>query len=284
MRHMKGAALKRPRGSIQDAAEALQANFSPDQEDQMTGSDVGASPDDPITANQDTDASASVTAGDAQANSGQPDMGAMWQEHYRALHYHYADQLAKYAAAIMPKKPDPQLLVTDPASYAAQLASYEDLTAKRDQIVQEVIQISSQNEAAELEARKAWAQAEHQRLLSVFPEWGDDNQRPDILAAFEETGRHLGYPDHALAQADSTDILALKKAHEWRKKSAQWDALQQGKTAAIKAAKTSRKSAVPGTSQPHGAAKSRKLNESLGQLRQTGDVRSAAAAMNALFR
>ncbi|MFT8450992.1 MAG: hypothetical protein ABF675_02120 [Zymomonas mobilis] len=283
MTNIKGAALKRPRRSIQEAAEALQANLAPDQDDPMAGNNADMPPSDQASDDQNNMGATAVGNGANQGN-GQPDMSAAWQEHCRALHYHYADQLAKYAEAITPKKPDPQLLVSDPASYAAQLASYEDLTAKRDQIVQEVIQISRQNEMAELAARRAWAQGEHQRLISLLPEWGDDNQRPAILAAFEETGRHLGYPDHVLAEADSNDIMALKKAHEWRRKSEKWDALQQGKAAAIKSAKTSRKTAVPGTSQPYGAAKSRKLNESLGQLRETGDVRSAAAAMNALFK
>ncbi|MCA1955271.1 hypothetical protein [Zymomonas sp.] len=284
MTNIKGAVLKRPRRSIQDAAEALQANLAPDQDDPMAGNNADMPPSDQASDDQENMGAAAMAGDTGQNNQGHRDMSAAWQEHCRALHYHYADQLAKYAEAITPKKPDPQLLVSDPASYAAQLASYEDLTAKRDQIVQEVIQISRQNEMAELAARQAWAQGEHQRLMSIFPEWADDNQRPAILAAFEETGRHLGYPDHVLAAADSNDIMALKKAHEWRRKSEKWDALQQGKTAAIKSAKISRKTAVPGTSQPYGAAKSRKLNESLGQLRKSGDVRSAAAAMNALFK
>lgn len=283
MTNIKGAALRRPRGSIQDAAEALQANFPSDQENPMAGNNMDGPSSDPSDNNQNNGTSAADGNGAVQA-AAQPDMSVAWQEHCRALHYHYADQLAKYAEAITPKKPDPQLLVSDPASYAAQLANYEDLTAKRDQIVQEVIQISRQNEMAELAARRAWAQGEHQRLISLLPEWGDDNQRPAVLAAFEETGRHLGYPDHVLAEADSNDIMALKKAHEWRKKSEKWDALQQGKIEAIKSAKTSRKTAVPGTSQPQAATKSRKLHETLGQLRENGDVRSAAAAMTALFK
>ncbi|AEI37721.1 MAG: hypothetical protein ABF461_04335 [Zymomonas mobilis subsp. pomaceae] len=279
MTNIKQASGKGSQGSILEAARALN-NFSPDLEGDQSSSasdnGIDSLPDNSVDTGGNNTATQSVPLSSTDSTKPQGDYGA--------LHRHYADQLAKYAEAITPKKPDPNLLVSNPALYAAQLTQYEDLTAKRDQIVQEAIQAASQAESVELARRVSWAKAEHQRLITMMPEWNDNHQRATMVAAFEETGRHLGYNDHSLAHADATDILALKKAHEWRGKAAQWDALQQGKSAAIKAAKTSGKTAQPGTAQPQGASQTRKLHETMGMLRQKGDVHSAAAAMNALFR
>jgi hypothetical protein len=56
-----------------------------------------------------------------------------------------------------------------------------------------------------------------------------------------------------MAQAGSTDILALKKAAEWKAKALQLDALNAKKMAAVRSAKGLPKMARPGVTQGKGA-------------------------------
>lgn len=168
------------------------------------------------------------------------------------LHQESATKYDALASAIMPQKPDQRLLYSDDPShhnaYHRQMAAYEGQMAQ----LQQLQQLSAQHQQAAQSAQEQSQQAERamdaQRLREQLPEWFDSAST--IQADLQSIGKELGYPDELMAEASSTDIMALKKALDWKAKAEKFDAMNKSlndkKMEAVRAAKGLPKMAKPG--------------------------------------
>lgn len=192
---------------------------------------------------------------------------------------HFAQQLMQVASAYAPQPPSEDLIEQNPTAYLQAKARYEARLAQHNQFVQQVVSIDGQASEALQAQERQWAEQEQRKLAATLPEWNDPAQREALVASLTQIGAELGYSPELMHQAGADDILALKKASEWKAKAAKYDAIQARKMQGVRAAKT----AKPGTAQAKGAAKARTEQEARSRLRQSGDIKDAVAALQARF-
>ena len=172
---------------------------------------------------------------------------AVAQAQLAAIQQQYATELEVYAKAFMPVKPDRSLLANDPASYAQQAAIYEEMSAQYESIMQQVYQARGQAQEFQVQASQQDITAEQALLKAQWPEILDPAKQAELWTGLVETGGELGFTQENLGNSSASEMLALKKAGEWRAKAAKWDAFQSSKMAKIRAAKDLPKVATPGT-------------------------------------
>ena len=108
-----------------------------------------------------------------------------------------------------------------------------------------------------------------------------------MRAELQSIGADLGYPVELMAEASSTDILALKKAAEWKAKADQFDKLNKDKMAAVRAAKALPKMGQPGTTQTKGQqsrAGAAKVSDAIAQFNRDRSPEAAAALLGSRSR
>jgi hypothetical protein len=186
----------------------------------------------------------------------------------------------------MPAQPDQRLLYTgdpdDVLTYQRQDAAYRAATAQQQQLQQEVARAQQQASEARGQAEQAEIAVDRQRLQEQLPEWFDPSAGPKLRDELQSIGAELGYPAELMAQAGSTDILALKKAAEWKAKAEKFDALNAKKMEAVRAAKGLPKMARPGVTQGKGAqaaTAAARRDEALESFAQTRSGDAAAALL-----
>lgn len=192
---------------------------------------------------------------------------------------HYADQLNQYTRAIEPQRPDYSLLATDPQAYAQQAAAYEAATAQRNELAQHAEQASRQAQALQQQQMKAASEEFHSTLTQAWGEkWSDPKQRETTIAELTPIAEALGYAPEVQSEANATDLLALRVAADWKAKADKWDKAIASNMEKVRGAKLTPKTQTPGVAQPKGSEQRRGFNDSMTQLKRTGDVRDAAAA------
>ncbi len=200
------------------------------------------------------------------------------------LHRTYAEEMAQYAQAFEPQRPDYGLLATDPQAYAQQAAMYEQAMAQRAEFSQRAQAAHRQAEAIQHQQERQAAQEFHQTLTEAWgDEWTDQGKRQALVARLEPIALELGYGDR-IGDADALDHIALRKAADWKDKAAKWDQLQASRMENVRAAKLKPRVQTPGAAPQKGAAKAQGFNDSMSRLRKSGDVRDAAAAFGNLSR
>lgn len=164
----------------------------------------------------------------------------------------YAEQLEHYASLMSPQRPSPALLQQDPvrfyqmqAEYEAAVAQHSDMQRRAEQSRAQALELERQAEA-EIVAR------DNHLLATEIPDWVDPAKRYALLTDLEKVGAELGYPQELMTAANAHDILALRKAAEWRSKAAKYDALQGTKMAKVRAAKALPKVSKPGVAPSNG--------------------------------
>lgn len=158
----------------------------------------------------------------------------------------YADELAIYANAFQPQRPDPSLLATNPALYAQEQAYYEQALAQHQQLMQQVQSVRQNADGLDAETQQALTAREAQALKQAFPEWFDPAQGPELHKTLTDVALELGYSPEIIPEATAADILAIRKAHDWKVKAEKWDAFQARKMQNVRAAKALPKVAKPG--------------------------------------
>jgi hypothetical protein len=162
------------------------------------------------------------------------------------LHTQAAAQLQHFEQQLAVPPPNPDLLVEDPELYVQQEKAYRYYAAQRA----EAQQLSQQAAQRAQQAQQQIADLESQRtgavLAEKFPEYLDPENGPKLREELGSIAIELGYPAEQLANVDATDILAMKKAREWRAKAAKWDAIQSRKMEGVRAAKKLPRIAKPG--------------------------------------
>ena len=163
-------------------------------------------------------------------------------------HEDYAKRLDVYARAIIPQRPDQRLLYTgvqdDIVQYHRQQAAYEGASAQLQELQQQIAHSEQAANAAREQSQQAERSMDAQRLREQLPEWFDGSST--IQTELQSIGQELGYPDELMRQASSTDILALKKAMDWKAKADKYDKAIGKQMETVRAAKGLPKMAKPG--------------------------------------
>lgn len=169
----------------------------------------------------------------------------------------YAQRLQVYAQQMLPAEPDIRLLYSDDQNmvlqYQRQKASYDVALAQHQQMQHEVANAQAQANAARDEAQRASLAEEAQRLAEQLPEWADPSARTNLLTSLQEVGAELGYPAELMAEAGATDILALKKAMDWRKDAMKYRQLMSKRMETVRSAKSLPTMTRPGSGNVRGA-------------------------------
>ena len=165
---------------------------------------------------------------------------------------HYATELEQYASLLAPQAPDPLLLQQDPVAFYQLQAQYEQAKVQHQSMVQRSAQAREEAAWREQQAEAAQLQADMAILEQAIPEWSDISKRQELLTDVVRIGADLGYSDEVMRMASAQDIIALKKASEWKAKAARFDALQKTKMEKVRAAKSLPKVVKPGVAPTRG--------------------------------
>jgi hypothetical protein len=152
------------------------------------------------------------------------------------------EQLQHYVQMFEVPQPDLSLLNSNDennrALYFQQEAQYRYAAAQRSQAQQQAESARQQAEAIEAHERNELAARELAQLQEQVTEWSDPSERANLLARLETIGAELGYSPELMQQAGAQDIIALKRASEWKAKASKYDQLMQKRMVDVRAAKT----------------------------------------------
>lgn len=200
----------------------------------------------------------------------------------------HAIALSTYAQQFQPKQPDPNLLYTgnpdDVLLYQRQDAAYRAGASQQQQLQQAIAQAQQQARAAREQAEQVDTQVETQRLQEQLPEWFDPSAGPKLKADLQSIGAELGYPAELMANANATDIIALKKAFEWKAKAERFDRIMSKQMEKVRSAKAVPKMARPGATPGKGQVNARAESNRDQALQSFGQSRSGEAAAALLLQ
>lgn len=157
-----------------------------------------------------------------------------------------AQELQQYASLLTPERPDPAMLSYDPQGFYQAQSKYEAAVAQRTQAQQQAAIYEDQARQQQMAIEQAETQAEVAHLRSQFPEWYDPTSGPSLQQELTTIAKELGYSETHVSQARAADILAMRKASEWKAKADRWDAANKTKMEGVRAAKALPKVAKPG--------------------------------------
>jgi hypothetical protein len=149
----------------------------------------------------------------------------------------YAQHFQQLAEQIAPQRPNPALLQHDPMAFYAQQAAYEESVAQQRHLQQRSLEYAQQAQAREAQAEQAFNADQHRIIVENFPEYADPTSGPKLRAELSSVAKEMGYTDELIAQARAADILAMRKAAEWKAKADQLDRLNRTKMEKVRAAK-----------------------------------------------
>lgn len=164
----------------------------------------------------------------------------------------YASEIEFYATRVMPKMPDPSIAETDPIAYLQLNARYQAELQQYQQMMGQAQAAREQAEQRDKEIAAQYYQADLAYLAQQIPEWSDEAKRHALLTDVANVGVELGYPQDLLSEASAQDVLALRKAAEWKAKAIKYDALQKTKMEKVRGAKSLPKVVKPGVAPTRG--------------------------------
>lgn len=166
------------------------------------------------------------------------------------MYANHEQQLRTYAAMIIPQAPDKRLLYSghqdDVNQYHRQAAIYQEALDQQQALHQEIARAQEAQRAAVEQSQRDAIAADAQRLREELPEWFDKETGPALQQSLRAIGSELGYTPELMNEASSNDILALKKAADWKAKAEKYDELIGKKMETVRAAKGLPKMAKPG--------------------------------------
>jgi len=166
-----------------------------------------------------------------------------------------AEELEWFAQQLNVSEPDPALIATNPALYAQQKRAYDHYSAQRDLAQQKRAEALQQAQQYQAVLQQQEAEEFHQRLSTELPEFLDPSSGPKIKADLTATAKDLGFSDEDIFRANAPQILALKRATDWKAKAAKYDALMAKKMERVRAGKSAlRPVSKPGAAKSPGAA------------------------------
>jgi hypothetical protein len=194
----------------------------------------------------------------------------------------HAAALTVYAQQFQANPPDQSLLYTgnpdDVLVYHRQDAAYRAAAAQQHQLQQAVAQAQQQALEVRSQANSQDLAVDAERLKEQLPEWFDTSSGPKLKQELQSIGSELGYPVELMAEASSVDILALKKAADWKAKADKFDKLVSKRMETVRAAKGLPKMARPGATPGRGAQAAQASSRRTDALQSFGETRSGSAA------
>ena len=160
----------------------------------------------------------------------------------------------------------------------------EEYLTKRDDFreAQSKVQKLQQTHAREAEKQQAeqqqqfqnWAQAEHQKLVSILPDWGDPVKQKAIAGELREFAFTKGFAEEELAQLfDHRSILILMQAKAWE------DDQKKVKTVKSKKIKNKPKVTRSGKGVQKSDSDKSKRTAKMKRLQETGHYRDAVGLL-----
>jgi hypothetical protein len=176
-----------------------------------------------------------------QASQTEQRIQAQAREALQTITSNHAAQLEQYAKMFEVPQPDLRLLNSqNPADrdlYFQQEAQYRAAAAHRETANRQALEARQHAEALKQHERQV-AQQEFAKVLSEsIPEWSDPSARANGIAELAPIATELGYSAEVQSEANATDILALRKAFNWKAKADKYDALMKQKMVPVRAAK-----------------------------------------------
>lgn len=153
-----------------------------------------------------------------------------------------AQQYASLLNQLSPlQEPDERLLHTgnpqDHLTYQQQEAAYRRGVAQRQQLQRVMEGEATEAQRIRGQQEQQAVQAEVERLKQELPEWFDPEQGANLQRDLGAIATELGYPAELLPEANTADILALRKSAEWKAGYDKWKAYQKSKMAGVRSAK-----------------------------------------------
>lgn len=164
----------------------------------------------------------------------------------------YASEIEFYASRIAPQPPSPELAGTDPVLFIQLNAQYQAEMHQHNSMMQQAEYARAQAGERERMIAAEQYQADLAILAQQIPEWTDEAKRHELLTSVASVGAELGYSPETLTEANAQDVLALRKAAEWKAKAIKYDALQSSKMEKVRGAKTLPKVTRPGVAPTRG--------------------------------
>ena len=160
----------------------------------------------------------------------------------------------------------------------------EEYLTKRDDFreAQNSVQKLKQTHAQEAEKQQAeqqhqfqnWAQTEHQKLVSILPDWGDPVKQKAIAGELREFAFTKGFAEEELAQLfDHRSILILMQAKAWE------DDQKKVKTVKSKKIKNKPKVIKSGKGVQKSDSEKSKRTANMKRLRETGHHKDAVTLL-----
>ena len=160
----------------------------------------------------------------------------------------------------------------------------EEYLTKRDDFreAQNSVQKLQQTHAQEAEKQQAeqqqqfqnWAQTEHQKLVSILPDWGDPVKQKAIAGELREFAFTKGFAEEELAQLfDHRSILILMQAKAWE------DDQRKVKTVKSKKIKNKPKVVKSGKGVQKSDSEKSKRTANMKRLRETGHHKDAVTLL-----
>jgi hypothetical protein len=194
----------------------------------------------------------------------------------------YAQHFQSLAEQLQPQRPNPALLQHDPQAFYAMQADYEAKVAQQQQLQQQAQTYAQQAHARAMQMEQANHAEQHRAIVEHFPEYADPTTGPELQRKLTAVAKELGYPDELIGQARASDILAMRKAADWKAKAEKFDALQAKKMEKVRAAKDLPRVAKPGSAQAPGAARQNQYAQDRELLRQ-GDPGATQRVLDSFF-
>lgn len=152
-----------------------------------------------------------------------------------------AQQLQQFIGQPMPPQPDIRLLQTGidehRALYNQQEADFRVAAAQRGQAQQQAQHFQQQAEQQQAHLAAQTAEENRAVLAEKFPEFLDPSQNQTLVESLGAIGTELGYSPQRLAEADASDILALKYIAGLKSKADKYDAANKVRMEPVRAAK-----------------------------------------------
>lgn len=198
------------------------------------------------------------------------------------MHEEHAQKLNAYAQMLLPQPPDERLLYSgnqdDVIIYQRQMAAYQRSTDQQQQLHQQIAQAQAAAQSAREQSQQAERASDAQRLQEQLPEWFDPSSGPKLREQLHSIGAELGYSSELMAEASSADIIALKKASEWKADAEKYRALMAKKMETVRAAKDLPKMARPGVKPSKQQANAARSQQAWDRLKANPKDADAAAA------
>lgn len=200
--------------------------------------------------------------------------------HIQQLNTTYLQQLQTMLPQV-PDEPSAHLQVEDPYAYADQMEARKWAIAQHNQIMQQIQSVGQQQGAMENAVKAQSAAIFSSTLQEHFPEFLDPEKGPELRTRLGSTAIELGYSSDQLTNADAQDVLAMKKASEWKAKADKLDTLMAKQMEKVREAKKLPRVSRPGVAQGRGVAENQRYATDRQAMR--GGDRDAAARVFGKF-